>query len=326
MAKFKNYCRLFKCFCNSMKTLRVGLVFLCILLLTPPPVASAMTSLGDGELATVNGGMGMSIVITTGTVRTTVGSVVLWESTPDIYLHDTGLGFVVPYKGSIELKNIVWDDGSGGAYSVATPVGDPVTFDIGTSANGHTYVNIHDSTNVSPRTFASDLIFCDQPLGSLKVSDIVRTENNVMIGAHADGGMGVDFQYWEKIDIGYAQYGYRLGDNPATGPVETDFLETLKFSGIHLFATGTGAAETPGSWTYSGPFKIGDIAGGNPAQIDIGTDASGVTSIRYKLPMEGSIRVENVTFGVDGVGTPVNFGPLALDGLNVHRLAIQFHP
>jgi hypothetical protein len=303
MAKFKNYCRLFKCFCNSMKTLRVGLVFLCILLLTPPPVASAMTSLGDGELATVNGGMGMSIVITTGTVRTTVGSVVLWESTPDIYLHDTGLGFVVPYKGSIELKNIVWDDGSGGAYSVATPVGDPVTFDIGTNANGHTYVNIHDSTNVSPRTFASDLIFCDQPLGSLKVSDIVRTENNVMIGAHG----GIDFEYKEKIAIGSAQF--------------TTPANTLTATGIHLSGSASGSLEgAPSSWTYSGPFKIGDIAGGNPAQIDIGTDASGVTSMRYELPMAGSIRVENVTFGES------DFGPLALDGLNVHHLALQFHP
>ena len=309
MGKFKDY-YLFKCFCNSRKTLRSGLVFICILLVTP--VASAMTSLGDGELATINGGMGISIAIPTGTVRATVDFIALWESTPDIFIHDTGLGFDVPFKDSIELKNIVWDNGSGGGYSVATPAGDPVTFDIGTYASGRTYMKIHDSTNVSPRTFASDVVFCGQDLGSLKVSDIVRTQNNVMIGAHA--GMGVDFQYQEKIDIGYAQYTYN------TTP------EALKFTGIHLFATGTGAAETPGSWTYSGPFKIGDIASANPAQIDIGTNASGVTSIRYNLPMAGSIRVENVTFGVDGGGTPVNFGPLALDGLNVHRLAIQFHP
>ena len=335
MGKFKDYRRLFKCFCNSRKTWRSGLFLLCILLVTPP-VASAMTSLGDGELATVSGGMGVSIAIPNGTVLVEVGSFRLWESDPDIHLHDTGLGFDVPFKDSIELKNIVWDNGSGGGYSVATPAGDPVTFDIGTYANGRTYLNIHDSTNVSPRTFSSDLSFCDTDLGSLKVSNIVRTENNVMIGAHG----GVDFQYWEKIDIGYAQYGYRLGDNPATIPVETRFvLEALTFTGIHLSETATGDPRYPTghtgdiidpinypAWGFSGAFKIGDIAGANPAQIDIGTDASGVTSIRYELPMAGSIRMENVTFGVDGVGTPVNFGPLALDGLNVHRLAIQFHP
>ena len=308
MGKFKDYCHLFKCFCNSMKTLRVGLVFLCILLLTPLPVASAMTSLGDGELATVNGGMGVSIDLT-GTARTTVGSVILWESTPDIYLHSTGFGFDVPYKGSIELKNIVWDDGSGGAYSFATPAGDPVTFDIGTNANGHTYLNIHDSTNVSPRTFASDLIFCEQPLGSLKVSDIVRTENNVMIGAHG----GIDFEYKEKIDIGYAQF--------------TTPANTLTATGIHLSgsANNGGSWENPtATWTYSGPFKIGDIAGANPAQIDIGTDASGVTSMRYELPMTGSIIVEKVNFGTTGGAD--GFGPLVLDGLTVHHLALQFHP
>ena len=308
MGKFKDYCHLFKCFCNSMKTLRVGLVFLCILFLTPLPVALAMTSLGDGELATVNGGMGVSIDLT-GTARTTVGSVILWESTPDIYLHDTGLGFDVPFKGSIELKNIVWDDGSGGGYSFTTPAGDPVTFDIGTNANGHTYVNIHDSTNVSPRTFASDLIFCDQPLGSLKVSDIVRTENNVMIGAHG----GIDFEYKEKIAIGSAQF--------------TTPANTLTATGIHLSgsANNGGSWENPtATWTYSGPFKIGDIAGANPAQIDIGTDASGVTSMRFELPMTGSIIVEKVNFGTTGGAD--GFGPLVLDGLTVHHLALQFHP
>jgi hypothetical protein len=300
MSKF-DYCYVFRCYFNIMKTLWLGLVFLCILL--TPPVASSMTSLGDGELATVNGGMGVSIAIPTGTVQTTIGSVVLWESYPDVNLHDTGLGFDVPFKNSIELKNIVWDDGSGGGYSVATPAGDPVTFDIGTYVNGRTYLNIHDSTNVSPRTFTSELVFCGQPLGSLKVSDIVRTENNVMIGAHG----GVDFEYREKIDIGYAQF--------------TTPANALTFTGIHLSETASGSLEgDPSTWTYSGPFKIGDIAGGNPAQVDFGTDASGVTSIRLKLPMEGNIRVENVTFGGS------NFGAMALDGLNVHHLAVQFHP
>ena len=323
MGKFKNYCHLFKCFCNSMKTLGVGLVFLCIILLTASPVVSAMTVLSDGEMATLHGGMGTSIELT-GTARITVDSFVLWDTDSKLIKTSTLFGdndIGITSTGIIEFKNIVWDDGSGGSFSFATPAGDPATFDIGTNAAGHTLINIHDPTQWSPRTFASDLIFCGQPLGSLKISDIVRTENNLIIGAHG----GLDFELKEKTAIGYAQYQYntQLGDNPNTVPVETDYkLGTLTATGIHLSGTASGSLEgNPNDWTYSGPFKIGDIvAGANPAQLDVGTDASGVTSMRYELPMAGSIRVENVTFGGS------DFGPLALDGLNVHHLALQFHP
>ena len=287
-----------------MKTFGTALVVLCLLL--SPPVVSGMTVLGDRELATFHAGSGVSQDIT-GTALVNVGS--YWRQ-------DTDTG------NKIELNNIVWDNGSGGGFSFSTPVGDPVTEDIGTNADGRTYVDLHDSTQVSPRTFSSDLSFCGQPLGSLKVSDIVRTENNLTVGAHAYGG--IDFEYKEKTDIGYAQYAYNnsLGDNPWTTPVETNFaLDSLTLNGIHLCGSATGLPEAdPKTWTYSGPFQIGNIAGGNPAQIDIGTDAAGVTSVRYELPMAGSIRVENVNFGGS------DFGPLALDGLTVHHLEIQFHP
>jgi hypothetical protein len=42
--------------------------------------------------------------------------------------------------------------------------------------------------------------------------------------------------------------------------------------------------------------------------------------MQLKLPMEGSLRVEDVKFGGS------DFGPLALDGIEVHRLAIQINP
>jgi len=39
--------------------------------------------------------------------------------------------------------------------------------------------------------------------------------------------------------------------------------------------------------------------------------------VGYNLPMEGSPLVENVTFGGN------NFGPVAMDGIRVHRLSFE---
>jgi hypothetical protein len=303
-----------------MKIFGTVLVVLCLLL--APPVASGMTTLSDGELATYHAGSGVSLSFT-GTNLTNVGS---------YWFQDTDT------KNRIEFNSIVWDNGSGGGFSYSTPAGDPVTVDIGTYA-GSTYVFLHDSTQVSPRTFYANLNFLEYSpgayssdpgyydpvlnihdyitdyivynLGSIEVSDIKVTNNNLMIGAHG----GVDFYYEANIDIGSAsaQSGFHYNYNTTNA---------LELNGIHLFGTPTLAMvpEDPSTWTsYPGTFKIGNSADG-PAQVDIGTNASGVTNIQLKLPIEGSIRVEDVNFGGS------DFGPLALDGIEVHRLAIQINP
>jgi hypothetical protein len=272
---------------DMMKTFRAGLFFLCILLALP--FASGMTALGDRDLAAIRGS-GVALDIT-GTAYVNVGS---------FWYQDTDTG------SKIELDNIVWGDGSGGGFSIATPAGDPFTLNVGTSAAGQTLIDLHDSTQVSPRTFSADLIFCGQPLGSLKVSDIVRTGNNLLIGANG----GVEFEYQSNIAIGSALYNYNT-------------TNALALTGIHFFGTTVvGAPENPSTWTsYPGVFQIGDIAGGNPAQFIIGSTAdNSSTAMLLGLPMTGSIRVQDVNFG------GADLGPLALDGLNVHRLAIVMHP
>jgi hypothetical protein len=227
-----------------------------------------------------------------------------------IFYQDTDLG------NKLELDNIVWSNGSGGGFSFSTPAGDPVTIDIGSDAFGQTIVGLHDSTQVSPRTFSADLIFdctsvgCNPSgsmyLGSLIVSNIVLSENDWLFGAHG----GLDFQNNENIAIGAAQYNYNT-------------TNALTFSGIHFFGnTPPGfVAENISTWTYPGTFQIGNFANGQPAQIDIGTNAtSGVTTIQFELPMTGSIAVTDVNFGGS------DFGQLVLNDINVHRLTIQMHP
>ena len=313
---------------DTIKMFRVGLVVLCMLLASP--AISGMTVLNDRQLATYRAGSGISQDIT-GTAKITIGS---------IYYQDTDT------KNRIELSNIVWGGNeSGGTFSVSTPAGDPNTIDIGTNAGGTTYVNIHDATHVEPRTFSANLHFDEyhlgatdtenydpgyydpvrdiddhmtnyivHDLGTLEVSNIVRTENNLMIGAHG----GIDFEYREKIKIDYAKYTYNT----------TSSDNALTFNGIHLSETATWDPDAnPNTWTYSGPFQIGDMTSAtpNPAKIDIGTDSSGTTVMQYELPMTGTIIIEDVIFGTDA-GIPKHFGPMVLDNLNVHSLVLSINP
>ena len=301
-----------------MKTFGTGFVVLCMLL--APPVASGMTALGDGELASVHAGSGVSQDLT-GTALINVGS---------SWFQDTDTG------NRIEFNNIVWGNGSGGGFSFATPAGDPFTIDVGTNAAGQTIIDLHDSTQVSPRTFSANFHFLEyslgaysydpgyydpvldihdyitnyivQDLGSLNVSGIVSTENNLLIGAHG----GVDFQYNANIAIGSALYNYNT-------------TNALAFTGIQFFGTtpaNTELPQDPTTWKPgSGPFQIGNMAGGNPATIDVGTDTTtGFTQIKLNLPMTGEIRVQDVNFG------GADFGPLVLSGLDVHHLTIQINP
>jgi len=319
---------------NAMKTFGTGLVFLCMLL--APPVASGMmTTLGDGDLAACRAGSGVSIGISS-TALINVGS---------HWYQDTDTG------NRIEFENIVK------SLSIVTLPGDPITIDVASNSAGLTYVYLQNPAQVSS-TFSANLHFDEYhpgatsvenydlgyydpvlnihdhmtdyivyDLGSINVSNMVRTESSLLIGAHAYGG--VDFYHEAKTDIDFAKYTYNT----------TGSDNALTFSGIHIAGSASGDPRYPNGgpepspgpytyqpWGFSGTFKIGDIADG-PAQIDIGTSvSSGTTMLQLKLPMEGSIRVEDVIFGTDVGGNPVHFGPLALDGIEVHRLAIGINP
>ena len=150
----------------------------------------------------------------------------------------------------------------------------------------------------------------NQDLGSLDINHITEGPSRWRIGAHSGGSCGIDFDYITKVDINHVIYTYN------TAPA------TLDIGGIHLAQSATGAPNNPGAWAFSGSFGIGDLGASTPtpATIDVGTDASGNPSMQMNLPMTGTIRVEDVTFG----GT--DFGPSAIDGITVHHLNVQMVP
>ncbi len=288
--------------------LRTGLaVFITFFLLILAALLSAMPAraiqpvvLTDTELSGVTGQAGISIY----------KSIAMRYSASVIKFSDTDS---TPRQW-LELRNVTVDDGSGGPFLIETPFMEVTeTIDVGTNDAGRTLVSHYDASHVSPRWYSvGDVVFCNQSLGSINLDALTMGPSVYRIGAHVDGtGGGYDFDYTTRL---YAQ-AFRYTDKAS---------QTLNLSGIHLVGSATGAADNPAdptTWQFAGAnnvFRIGNIDSGNPAKVDVVTDTStGETSLYLNLPMEGSLRVENVTFGGN------NFGPIAIDGINVHRLTLQ---
>ena len=219
----------------------------------------------------------------------------------------------------IQFQNVTVDNGAGGGFSFATYWNsdteelDPNTLDVATTSSGQTLVVAKDTSHINPRWYGvGSFIFCDQPLGSLYLDALSVGPSLQRYGAHADGTSGIDFDFTTRA---YAQaFRYIYNTTP----------ENLTFSGIHLVGAATGAFDNPAdptTWEFTGSgnvFRIGDIDNANPAKIDVSTDTTtGGTSLVLNVPMQGSLRVENVVFGGN------SFGPIAIDGINVHRMTLQ---
>ena len=147
-----------------------------------------------------------------------------------------------------------------------------------------------------------------QSLGSIKLAALRQGPSLLNYWAHA--GQGISFEYRTAISADALTYTYN------TTPT------TLSLTGINIAGSATGAPETPSSWAFSGDFKIGSIgdAGNTPATIDVATDGSNKTSLFLSLPMSGTLRVADVNIGGQG------FGPIAIDGIQVHSLNVKITP
>jgi len=280
-----------------MRNLALSLMITTLCGLLPCRASAALRALGEGELASVTGRAGVSIDLDLG-LKVSIGSFAISDtsSTPNW----------------LTFKGITIDDGAGGNFLVKSSDGltiNPTTFDVATDASGASTLVISDSSRMNPRYYSIDSInFVGQDLGSLQIGPVSEGPSVLALSALGTGS-GVQFDYTTSANIGAFRYGYNSA-------------ESLTFSGIHLFGTPTGAPEDPTRWGMTGNFHIGTASPGTdaPASFSVATDQNGVTSSYLNLPMQGSIRVENLSFG------DTNFGPMAIDGIHSHRLQIKFTP
>jgi len=227
--------------------------------------------------------------------------------------------------------------GPDGYFTLDENVSDPIlyqfsTFDVGTMTTidnkTRTFANFTDATNTYPRTWnIGHLVFCSQDLGSIRF-DIRNIDPTIFkVTSHGEGASGYEFEYLSNWQFDNFSYAYAEG-------------KSLSVSGIHIAERASGASDNPAdpsTWEFDGRFRVGDLYGGtididddpgnaaisNPATFDVGTDTStspSNTCMFLNLPMKGSIRVENVNIGGTG------FGPVAIDGITVHRLGFKFDP
>lgn len=144
-------------------------------------------------------------------------------------------------------------------------------------------------------------------------------------------GSGFDFQHSFQMSIDTIGYAYNTNCN------------AIEFTDIYIGGSFADLAgddpRTPSTWKPNqaapvdfGDFQIGDLFGdavsgiySNPATIDAGKCDIYNNGVIYglldlKLPMTGSIRFESADFN----GT--DFGPGAIDGMEIHRLNLQLIP
>ena len=267
----------------------------------PALVHSQMNELPENELSDVSAQAGISYAIGNSQHRVTIDSYRISDTDHD------------PVNW-LEFNNITIDDGMGGYFSMDTPYNeaDFNRIDVGTDASGRTMVFMNLSTHVEPRTYSvGNLVFCEQDLGSILLRNLTMgASDSLVFAGRLDGGSGIDMEYQTKIDIDSFTYRYNFRDMP-------NFPNSLVLSGIHLSQYSLGSPEDPTSWIAVGKFKFGDFENDNPMTIDVGTTDENVTSAFINIPMKGTARVENVEFSKQ------DFGPVAIDGINVHYLGIQ---
>lgn len=267
-----------------------------------------MNEISTEELSQVSAQAGITYVIGDSQLRVTADSIRISDTD-----HNP--------KNWIEFNNITVDDGEGGYFSMDTPIDDLVTLisnpsfntiDIATAESGRTYLTLKSSTDYHPRTYnIGNFVFCNQDLGSIRLADMRRgASDTLIISGRPNGESGIDMEYNTELTMSSLKYSYNTQENGS-----------LDLQGIHLTQYASGSPEDPTSWAFAGKFKIGDIANNNPMTTDVGTwtDAQGNTgtSVFMNVPMSGSVRVENVKFEGN------TFGPIAIDGMKVHRLGIM---
>lgn len=153
------------------------------------------------------------------------------------------------------------------------------------------------------------IVFCNENIGSLIIKDMNLSSFHLIGGPHLDNGISYEFGF--KLSVNSFKYTYNS-------------IATSGFLGLDGITFSDGA---------KGEFLIGNLAGLNPATIDIVSDdtaewilganppvanpRNGTGYISMNLPMQGSIHIDSVALGGN------NFGSLAIDGINVEKLYIE---
>lgn len=157
---------------------------------------------------------------------------------------------------------------------------------------------------------AGEIDFSSRKIGSIFVEELKHPKWHFYIGGHSSG---IDMEMGFKLELTKFEYAY--------GP-ESENL-SFQLTGLNLCSdfrlNSSDSPDDPSTWQSAGEFKIGDLKTNNPLKIDVGLRKSDNSPVVFLTgSLKGSMRVENIKMGNR------DFGPAAIDGINVHRIKIEF--
>ncbi|MDY6854017.1 MAG: hypothetical protein SWO11_04815 [Thermodesulfobacteriota bacterium] len=291
-----------------MRNLKIKpIVFLIIMLFIPDICNAKMVPLRDIELCEVAGNDGVHLVFS----DLKVGSI------SPRYIED----------GYVEFGNITIDNGSGGVISEIGTLSDPFMLDVGTKS-GWSFIDLEfpdnsasiDPLYISIENMISNGIYFGSSMGTSDTDTDIWIKNivfhyldsglsHIYLGPHYSGNVGLSAEVALQAKIEEFLYAY----NPYT----TNPDSYLKISNIHLFdgfLTPYNNNPDPASWpTQTGTFNIG-VFSDDLVTVDVSGGASPLLVL--SLPIQGSIRLEQIEMNYNNGADFDNFGPLLIDQLD----------
>ena len=284
-----------------------ALLFFIIIFFIPLLCEAKMVPLHDPELCEIAGNDGVNLVFS-----------------------DLKAGGISPRyveDGYIEFGNITIDNGSGGVISEIGTLSDPFILDVGTRS-GWSFIDIEfpdnsasiDPLYISIQTLKSNGTYFGSSVGAsdtdtdLWVKNIIFNYLNsgvshIYLGPHYSGNVGLSLEAALQTRVGEFLYAY----NPYT----TNPDSYLKISNIHLFGGFSSPYNNnpaPADWpTQTGAFNIG-VFSDDLVTVDVSGGASPLLVLN--LPVQGSIRIEQIEMNYNNGADLDNFGPILIDLLD----------
>jgi hypothetical protein len=290
---------------RTIRTLIIIAISGMMVWLSANQLPADMQMLDDIDMAAIDGTGGLSIGL---------DNIAFYLQADKVSYTDTDTG------NALELGHLTISNGRGEPATIHAGNADvnhdglmsPLTFDVVTISDplSPAYgkaVTVFQALDwlEEAHLHVEELRFCNQELGRLDIGVIHRPSFYWVVGAHDSG---VDFEYGAQVSVDALRLTYNSQN------------ENLAFSGIHLASQIAGLPERPDQWQLDGNFQIGALYEGRPATFDVGKDDAGMVGIEMNLPMQGSLRAENIQWAGQ------DFGPMAIDGIQVHRLNVRFMP
>ena len=294
---------------NTPNAKTVFTIMTAVLLLLSSLAQAELKKLDDQEMSGINAQAGISIAVNNAT---------FYQQYSSISYHATDT------NNSVALKNLQVSNGTGGSARFNSGgvdvngdgIKSPVSIDVFTNPGGHAMVGLMVPDWEQDLFYnVKDFEFCGKNLGKLEIGDIKIPSYYFYTGPHA--GAGFDIQFTLRMNVDNFKYIYNDAD------------DNFNLQEIYLANDFTENADDdptdPSTWEPQGNFDLGDMnvdgsSTYDPMTIDVVNPDNDVAQVKMNMPMQGSIRIENVHFGSE------DFGPVAIDGLKVHKMDVRFKP